>query len=404
MVARLAAVVSHPIQYQAPLFRAVAATPGVEFEALFLSEHGLRPTFDVGFGRAVRFDVDLLDGYAHRFVRNVSPRPSVANPLGLVNPGVAAALAGGRYDAVWVHGYGHASSWLAYGAAAALRVPWMLRGESTLLYDTPPSRRLAKRALLTPLVRGAGALLFIGRKNRAFYESFGARPEQLFHAPYSVDNAFFAARAEAARASGAAAATRRAIGAADDDVVILFAGKLVERKRPHDLVAAVQSLGEAGRRVVVALVGEGEERGRLERAVAESGVRAHLAGFVNQTELGAWFAAADLFVLPSTHETWGLVVNEAMAAGLPVVVSDLVGCAADLVEGRGTGAVHRAADPGSLAEALRPLVLDAGRRREAADQARRVVADFDVSVTARGVVEGLRAIAGRKGRGACAES
>ena len=396
MSLRLAVIASHPIQYQAPLFRRIAATSGVELEVLFLSDHGLKPTMDEGFGQVVRFDSPLLEGYAHRFLRNRSPRPGLYPPFGLLNPSLATAIGRGGFDAVCVQGYNFASHWIAYAAAAGVRVPWMMRGESTLLYETTPLRRAAKTALLAPLVRGAGALLCIGEHNRRFYESLGARPSQLFHAPYSVDNDYFATRARTARDSGASAAIRQRLGAGPDDVVLLFVGKYLKRKRPVDVVEAVASLGDASRRVVVAFVGEGEERPALESAIARTGVRACLTGFVNQSELGAWYGASDLFVLPSTYETWGLVVNEAMAAGLPVVVSDLVGCGQDLVAGRGTGGVHKAADPASLAEVLRPLVGDDGLRRSAAAKALEVIAGYDVSVTAAGVVEALQAVASRR--------
>lgn len=396
MPLRLAAIVSHPIQYQAPLFRLVAATPGVDLEVLFLSDHGLAPTFDQGFGRSVQFDVPLLDGYASRFVPNRAWKPSVARAGGLVNPGLVREIVRGKYDAVWVHGYGHASEWLAFAAAALTRTPVLLRGESTLLYDSPPVRRAAKKALVGPLVRAAAGLLYIGAQNRSFYESLGARPEQLFFAPYAVDNGWFAARADEARANGRREALRAGVGATADDVVLLFVGKLLARKRPEDVAEAVARLGPDGRRAVIAYVGEGEARASLEAALARTGVRGRIVGFANQSELPAWYAASDLFVLPSEHETWGLVVNEAMAAGLPVVASDLVGSSYDLVVGRGTGAVHRAGDPASLAEALRPLVADRAARAAASERARAVVAGYDVSVTAAGIVQALQAAAGRR--------
>ncbi len=396
---RLAAVVSHPIQYQAPLFRRLASVADVELEVLFLSDHGLRATLDPGFGRVIQFDAPLLDGYVSRMVANRSPRPGLQAPFGLVNPGLAGRLLRGRYDAVWMHGYNYASSWIAFATAAALRLPIMLRGESTLLYETPLLKRAAKTALLSPLVRGAGALLVIGEENRRFYRSLGASEDQLFDAPYSVDNGHFARLADDARTSGAAAALRARLGAASEDVVVLFVGKLLARKRPGDVVEALARLGASGRRTVAAFVGEGELRPDVEAAIERTGVRAHLAGFINQSELPAWYAASDLFVLPSDKETWGLVVNEAMSAGLPVVASDRVGCTSDLIAGRGTGAVHRAGDVGSLADALAPLVSDRSVRQAASRRAIEVVAGYDVGVTATGIAAALRAVASRRSSG-----
>lgn len=396
MPLRLAAVVSHPIQYQAPLFRHVAATSGVELTVFFLSDHGVKPTFDAGFGRALQYDVPLLEGYRHRFVPNVSLEPSVSKPLGLVNPRLALELARGKFDAVWVHGYAHASDWIAFATAAATHTPILLRGDSTALHETTLAKRLVKRAVLTPLVKGAKGLLYVGEQNRRYWEALGAKPEQLFFTPYSVDNAYFAARAREAVAQGRREELRARIGAGTDDVVLLFCGKLIACKRTPDLVEAVRLLGDAGKRVVLAFVGDGDERLALERAIAAGGVRAALVGFQNQSELPAWYAASELLVLPSDAEQWGLVVNEAMAAGLPVVASDLVGCASDLIEGKGTGAVHRAGDVRSLAAALRPLIEDAALRRKASERARKMIGRYDVSETARGVVQALETVAKKR--------
>ncbi|MFM2153667.1 MAG: hypothetical protein RL199_2102 [Pseudomonadota bacterium] len=394
MPVRLAAVVSHPIQYQAPLFRALAQRRDVALEVLFLSDHGLSPSADPGFGRAVRFDVPLVDGFAHRFVPNISPRPSVAYPLGLVNPGVVRLISRDRCDVAWVHGYAHASDWLAFAAARAAGVPLLVRGESTLAAGTmSPLRRLAKRGLLTPLARAAAGMLCVGTENRRFWQSYGVGPARLFDAPYGVDNGWFAARAAQARRSGLAAERRREVGAGPGDVVLLFVGKLVDRKAPLDLVNAVAGLGETGRRCVAVFVGDGERREMVEAALGRTGVRGGVVGFANQSELPGWYAAADLFVLPSLRETWGLVVNEAMACGLPVVVSDAVGCGADLVDGHGTGGRFEAGSAVSLSRALLELASSETSRREAGERALRRVADFDVAVTAEGIASAAVAVA-----------
>jgi glycosyltransferase involved in cell wall biosynthesis len=399
MAVRLAAVVSHPIQYQAPLMRALARRGDVDLEVLFLSDHGLAPTHDPGFGRELQFDVPLVEGFPHRFVPNLSPRPSVAHPLGLVNPGLVRLLARGGFDAVWVHGYAHASEWMAFASAAAAGLPYLVRGESTLQAGTRARwRGLVKRALLTPLVRGAAGLLCVGAENRRFWESYGARKEQLFEAPYGVDNGWFAARSTEARASGLAARLRREAGATPDDVLLLFVGKLVDRKAPLDLVEGVAALGAGGRRCVAAFAGDGALRGQVEAALARRGVRGHVAGFANQSVLPGWYAAADLLVLPSRRETWGLVVNEAMACGLPAVVSDRVGCGADLVDGHGTGARFACRDAGSLAAALGPFVEDAELRTDAARRAAARVSAFDVVAAAEGIARAASNVASRAGR------
>ena len=136
---RLAGLVSHPIQYQVPLFRCLSAHPDVDFTAIFLSEHGVRPSFDPGFGRVLAYDVPLLDGYRHVHVRNRARHPNTQRFFGAVNPGLAALLVRERFDALWVHGYAQASNWIGFVAAAATRLPLLIRGDSQLLVQPAPA-------------------------------------------------------------------------------------------------------------------------------------------------------------------------------------------------------------------------------------------------------------------------
>src|SRR5262245_9156447 len=380
---RLGAVVSHPIQYQAPLFRCLASQPDIDFTAIFLSDHGIQPSFDSGFGRVLAYDVPLLEGYRYLVVRNRARRPSTQRFLGAVNPGLVGIVMREHFDALWVHGYAQASNWIGFAAALGARTPFLIRGDSQLLAHAPAHRRALRRLVLTALFRAAGGLLYIGEQNRRFYECFGAARSKLFFAPYGVDNAFFAERARAARAAGRREALRRRIGADADDVVILVVGKLLHFKRPLDVVHAVAQLD---RRAMAVFVGDGELRGSIETAVAATGVRACVTGFVNQSELPDWYTVGDIALLASDFEKWGLVVNEAMACGLPVVVSDLVGCAPDLVREGETGATFRARDPDALAAALRPLVDDPARRARLGAGARQLVARYDIAATADGIV------------------
>jgi glycosyltransferase involved in cell wall biosynthesis len=385
---RLAGLVSHPIQYQVPLFRCLSAHPDVDFTAIFLSEHGVRPSFDPGFGRVLAYDVPLLDGYRHVHVRNRARHPNTQRFFGAVNPGLAALLVRERFDALWVHGYAQASNWIGFVAAAATRLPLLIRGDSQLLVQPRARRRGLRRITLTALFRLASGLLYVGEENRRFYECFGAPRHKLFFAPYGVDNAFFAERARAARLAGRREALRQRMGAGPQDVVLLVVGKLMGFKRPLDVVHALAHLD---RRAIAVFVGDGELRADVERALAATGVRGTVTGFVNQTDLPDWYAAGDVAVLASDFEKWGLVVNEAMACGLPIVVSDLVGCAPDLVHAGETGEVFRACDAESLAAALRPLIDQSDRRARLGAAARRLVARYDVAATAEGIIAAAQA-------------
>jgi len=382
---RLGIVVTHPIQYQVPLFRHLAARSAIEPLVFFLSEHGLAESFDPGFGRAVKYDVPLLDGYQYRMVSNCGPKSAVGTPWRVVNPSLPALIRRSHVDALLVHGYSTISHWLAYATAAGSRIPYLLRGESRPDQGSARGlRMMAKRSLIRPLVHNAGACLAIGEENRRFYRSYGAEPDQIFFAPYSVDTDRFSA----AGAIGRARRTHmlESLDLEPDIPLVLFAAKLQPWKRPADVVMAMDQLEHPANLVVI---GDGPLRPDIEELASRRPWMRTL-GFVNQREIAEWYGAADLFVLPSDREPWGLAVNEAMAAGAVPIVSDTVGCAPDLVTPN-VGWAYATGDVGALARAIaggcRPGALT---ERRAAAQRRS--AEYGIAATARGIETAVTAV------------
>jgi glycosyltransferase involved in cell wall biosynthesis len=382
--ARLGIVVTHPIQYQVPLFRHLAARSAIEPLVFFLSEHGLAESFDPGFGRAVKYDVPLLDGYEYRLVTNCSPKAAVGTPWRVFNPSLPTLIRRSRVDALLVHGYNTISHWLAYATAVGSRIPYLLRGESRLDQGSARGpKMMAKRTLIRPLVRNASACLAIGAENLRFYRSYGAQPDQIFFAPYSVDTDRFSA-------AGAIGRARRidmleSLGLEPDIPLVLFAAKLQPWKRPADVVMAMDQLEHPASLVVI---GDGPLRPDIEELAAGRPWMRTL-GFVNQREIAEWYGAADLFVLPSDREPWGLAVNEAMAAGAIPIVSDTVGCAPDLVT-PDVGWVFATGDVGALARALAGGCQPGALERRAAAQRRS--AEYGIAATAHGIEMAVTAV------------
>ena len=363
-VARLAYFVSHPIQYQAPLLRRIARESDIDLKVFFFSDHTAREFVDEGFGVKVEWDVPLLDGYQYDFLPRVASRDvgqgaelGVARPL---NRRIFETIGSGGFDAVWVHGYSTANSLRVILSASMLDVPVLLRAESTLHdRERSPAKLLVKDGFFRMLRRHVSGVLAIGQANEQYWRRYLCNDMPIYRMPYAVDNAFFATKA-----SEAAAGTeklRQTLGLAAGRPVILFASKLQGRKRCGDLIEAWKRMAKSPRPYLL-IVGDGEERKRLEKeAEGQEGVR--FLGFKNQTELPAYFALCDVFVLPSMHEPWGLVVNEAMNAARAVIVSDDVGCQADLVEDGVNGRVFPARDVGALTQALEDVLSTDDRAR-----------------------------------------
>jgi len=241
------------------------------------------------------------------------------------------------------------------------------------------------------------AFLVIGSRNRDYYRSFGVPDKKLLWAPYGVDNERFAL--PDIDHAAARARIRSRLGAGPDTVVFASAAKLIERKRPLDLVDAVAALRKRGVDAIALFIGDGDQRTAIEQRAIEQGTRSAvtIAGFVNQQELPDWYAAADALVLPSdARETWGLVVNEAMAAGLPVVVSDAAGCSVDLVRDGENGFTYPCGDVAALADRL-ALVASLGPagRREFGNRSRVIVKQFGMDVAVRATDAALRSVGAR---------
>lgn len=391
---RIAYIVSHPIQYQAPLLRRIALESELELTVLFLSDFSTRPYSDAGFGQAVSWDVDLLSGYESRVLPAWGERGAVGfwTPL---TRGVESELRRGAYDAVWLHGYAHHAHLRALFAAKRFGLKVLLRGES---HDACSDRSrfvsMLKRRLLTRLFRNIDGFLAVGTANRDYYRNYGVPDHKIFMMPYAVDNARF--QASAARATGET--LRAALGLEHGRPVILFASKLQPRKRPHDLWHAYTRLSADGEEPMPYLifVGEGTERPALEAAVARRGWNSvRFVGFQNQTQMPGYYALADVFVLPSEREPWGLVVNEAMNAGTAVVVTTDVGAAADLVEDGVNGYVVPVGDVDMLARRLRQITSDPRLAASMGQKSANRIAQWSFEAD----VAGLRqALAGLKAR------
>jgi glycosyltransferase involved in cell wall biosynthesis len=358
---RLGVLDTHPIQYHTPLYQRLAARGHVKLAVRYLYDHGLRPVFDPGFGVAISWNIELLAGYQHDFLADAGTRRSQR---------VAALIRWIRaQDAVVLHG--HSNAWMLFAAAVCRSsgIPYMLRGDSSPRGRSTGVRRGLRHAVARVLVSASAGGLAVGQLNEEFYAAFGA--PRITFAPHSVDNDRFADTPQTGRAELLARWNL------DSRLpVIMFCGKLWQDKRPLDLAAAVRRLTGPASTV---FVGDGELADQV-RAMLMPG-RGVVTGFVNQAELPSYYHAADILVLPSEWEPWGLVVNEAMAAGVLPVVSDRVGAAPDLVEG--IGEVYPCGDVGALAAALR-RGLARTADPQLAGQLRRHVDRYSVEATAVG--------------------
>lgn len=382
---RVAFVNTHPIQYFAP-FYAYLTSNGVDVTALYLSDFSVRGGRDKGFGTDIKWDIDLLAGYTPQFMGKAASSRRINGFLSMVAPQLWPAITRGRFDAIVIHGHNLAAHHVALAAARASRTPVFSRADTHLGLARPTWRELVRAPLLRQWYKAFDGFLAIGTGNARYYKAMGVPADKIFTMPYTVDNHRFMRVADEGRAQEVRAATRARLGLTSDSPAILFAAKFDERKRPHDLVEAFAKLQREGVDAQLVLVGSGVLEPRLREMVASNGLlNVTFPGFVNQRELPKVYAACDVFVLPSQNEPWGLAINEAMCAGLPIVLSEEIGCAEDLVANGINGATFTASNVPQLADALRKLVTDADYRQRAGEASRERISRWSYRECADGL-------------------
>lgn len=392
---RVLAVATHPVQYMAPIFRKMSAHPGFDLHVAYCSLRGAEAAVDPEFGATVKWDVPLLEGYSWTHVPNRgSGRERF---LGLRNPEISTLIREGKYDAVLCFvGYVRATFWLAYFAAKSANAAFLFGTDAVTLMPREGKKwkGTIKKFLWPRLFRLADQVIVPSSGTRDLIESLGIPAERITLTPYSVDNDWWMQQAAGVDRE----AVRASWGVRPSEAVLLFCAKLQPWKRPADLLDAFAEVKPSDAALVIA--GEGPLRGKLEEQAKRLGIaeRVRFLGFVNQSQLPAVYASADLMILPSEYEPFAVVVNEAMCCGCPVAVSDHVGAARDLVAPVEREFIFPSGDVHSLAGILRNALADRERLASLGHGAREHMRTWSPERNIAMTLEAVEIAARRKGR------
>ena len=352
----LAIITTHPIQYNAPWFRLLAERKKLSIKVFYTwGQLEEAEKYDPGFGKNVEWDIPLLDGYDYTFVENISANPGSHHYKGINNPQLIKALETWNPDAILVFGWNFKSHLKVMRHFKGQKII-LFRGDSTLLDENPgfSIKGFLRKIFLKWVYRHIDIALYVGAANRAYYLKFGLQERQLKFAPHAIDNKRFNL--------GTKNNLRQDLGIPGNGVTFLFAGKLEKKKNPMLLLHAFVQMNNLDAYLIIVGNGELAETLKQEANSFDPDLKSRIffIDFKNQQSMPGMYKSANVFVLPSKGpgETWGLAVNEAMASGLAVLVSDKCGCCMDLVIENGNGYVFKSDDIESLTGKMKMIMLN----------------------------------------------
>ncbi len=323
---KLAIITTHPIQYYAPVFKLLAQKLDVKVFYTW-GKQVLENKYDPGFKKQINWDVPLLDGYHYHFTQNDAKNPGSHHQNGIINPNLISEIKEYNPSAILVYGYAYDSHFKVMKYFKG-KIPVYFRGDSHLLDKNSAFKSILKYVYLHWVYRYVDYVFYVGKSNKAYFEYYGLKENQLIFAPHSIDNERFSQNQNAE-----AKAIRSKFGLKETDILILYAGKFEPKKNPLLLLNSFIKLNKSN--IFLLFLGNGILEVDLKKQVDEAKIhhKVFFEDFKNQSILPMYYQASDLFCLPSQGpgETWGLAINEAMATSKAILVSNKVGCAKDLV-------------------------------------------------------------------------
>lgn len=381
----LAVIATHPIQYHAPWFRELSEIGRITLKVyyIFLPNDQQQGK---GFNHEFQWDVSLLDGYNWTILNSRIG----TNPYGYVGNRIyqfAEQLRKDKINVCLITGWQSFGLLQAVFACRKQGLKILIRGDSNSIRK----RSLWKRSLHRIFLRQFDAFLAVGKENKRFYIENGVDPVRIFSCPHFVDNARFVKQAEVASINRQA--IRRKWGILDHKMCFIFVGKFERKKRLLDLIKAMDIARKDNDTMHLLAVGSGEQDMQARQLAISNSIPVSFAGFLNQTEISDAYVAADCLILPSDQEeTWGLVVNEAMASGLPALVSDQVGCGADLIVHEKTGLVFSCGDIQDLSQKMIWMAEDRDRLKRMGSNAREHVGKYSIAHATQGLLKAVEAL------------
>lgn len=386
---------SHPIHYHISVYKLLAKDKDLDLTVYFYSNFGLGKHIDPQFKTEIDFKKeDILEGYKYVFLKNLSKVRNFKF-FDFINYEIPKIIWKEKPDYVLINSWSYFSDWLVIFSCLFSKAKLCLRSENPLCHEFRKAKWKirVKKIILGFLFKKVDLFFYIGEENKGFLKFYGADERKMIFTPYAVDNDYF--QKEYERLKDKKEELRKELGIPIDSIIVLFVGKLISKKRPLDILKAYHLIIKENQqfkdKIYLLYVGDGGLKKEIENFVKENNLsNVKITGFVSQKEISKYYTIADIFVLPSdVGETWGLVVNEAMNFGLPIIVSDMVGCGPDLVKHGENGFIFKTGSIEELSDYLEKLMLNNELRKEFGQKSREIVKNYSYQKSAENILKAI---------------
>jgi glycosyltransferase involved in cell wall biosynthesis len=345
---------SHFIQYKVPLFQRLAEIPDIDLTVYYYSDMGLVEKTDSDDIHAFKWDTPLTEGYRFKVLQNWLNEENwkLHNIRPYFNPAIISEIIRNKYDFIMIHSYQYPSDWLALIGGKIVRKKIFFYGDLYPPVNPSILRKIYRKIIHHSMVKSVDACLAIGSVAESVYRNeFTIPSKKIFMVPYAVDNKFFQIQCEHWKINKDI--IKKEMGIDDDELIVLCVARMVPKKRHKDLIDAMARQSKKAR---LMLIGNGPMMDEISIYCHQKLPKTILTGFINQTELPKFYAIADIFVLPSEYEEYGLVLNEAMNCGLPIIATQGVASTYDLLYDHRNGYTFQSGDIDTLSILLGSLL------------------------------------------------
>lgn len=386
MKKKVAFFLTHPIQYFSPLFRYISLnSKAIDLRVYYFSDFSLKQIEDKDFNCAFSWDVDLLSGYKYDILKNINFARNYSSFLSFVNFEIVQIVREEKFDLVISFGWAHFSNFLLFFVCKFYKTPFSTRGDTSFVHEGDKNgiKKYLRNKILNQIFKMSCCIFYSGTQNRLFYEFFVKGTKKYYFFPLSVDNVFFIDMCNKTDIPY----EKQKLNIENNDVVILFSGKFIRRKNPKVIFDAMIKV--ASKNYITLFVGDGELKHNLECYAKENNIKSIFLGFVNQSEIPILYSTADILIVPSFFEPWGLVVNEAMCCKCAVIASDMVGSGYDLIKTGENGYIFKADDTDDLAEKIRILIEDKQKLEDFKDKSQEIIKHWGFKEIQEGLEKAL---------------